>query len=725
MFELHNYTPQPPGTQAPFSALRQDLPYISFDPLGDVATIAAVEEGDGCAVCIELEALIQTRSAVAAAAAPDHQLEEARAVRIEDEAARRGIKLRGGNERSGPCPACGGDDRFAINVKKQLWNCRGCQHGGDVIALVRHLDGVGFEDAVATLAGRPPAKRLDAKPARPSAKRIVVARFDYRDAHGAVVYQVERVEYQNSDGSYVLGKDGKRKKDFPQRRPDPDRPGEWIYNLGDTRLVLYRLPELIEALAYGRTVVLVEGEAKANLLWSWNIPATCSPMGAKNWRGDLYAATLRGADIVVLPDNDPDGLVYLDAVAVSLTEVDASVRVLDLPVGPKGDVIDWERAGGTREQLDALIDNDARPWAPSERESVNAGPVSALPTAEIITRRANEIALKAIAWHWKYWLARGKLHIIAGVPETGKTTIALYFAAALSSGGEWPDGTKAPAGDVLIWTSEDDPEDTLIPRLTRMGADLSRIHFIEQARPPGGIIRPFNPATDLPALEAKTAAIGNVALLILDPVVAAVPMSRNSHNNAEARNGMQPVVDYARSTGAAVIGIGHLTKGTAGKDPLERINGSGAFGALPRLVMGVAKNEADAGEDKPERIMVRVKSNIGPSGGGFGYHIDTAPLLEQPDIEATRIVWELPLEGSARELLNDAEGLDDEDDKTSKVAEAMVFLKTTLEKGERLQREIMAEAKSAGIAEKTLRRAAKATTGKRQAALGWYWWWLP
>ena len=122
--------------------------------------------------------------------------------------------------------------------------------------------------------------------------------------------------------------------------------------------------------------------------------------------------------------------------------------------------------------------------------------------------------------------------------------------------------------------------------------------------------------------------------------------------------------------------------------------------------------------------MVRIKSNIGPSGGGFGYHIDMKKLHEQPDIEATRIVWEHPLEGTARELLNDAEGLD-EDDKTSKVAEAMVFLKTTLKKGERLQREIMAEAKSAGIAEKTLRRAAKATTGKRQAALGWYWWWLP
>jgi putative DNA primase/helicase len=342
----------------------------------------------------------------------------------------------------------------------------------------------------------------------------------------------------------------------------------------------------------------------------------------------------------------------------------------------------------------------------------------------IITRCASEIAPEPIAWLWKHWLARGKLHIIAGIPETGKTTIGLSYAAIVSSSETWPDGTRATVGSVLIWTAEDDADDTLVPRLMRMGADLDRIHFIEQAIPPGAKSRPFNPATDMPALVEKAKAIGDVVLLILDPVVAAVPITSNSHNNAETRNGMQPVVDFAKASDIAVIGIGHLTKGTAGKDPLERINGSGAFGALPRLVMGAAKKEAGEGEDQPERIMVRIKSNIGPSGGGFGYHIDTAPLLEQPDIEATRIVWESPLKGTARELLAEAEGMD-EGDKSSKIAEAMVFLNTALAHGERLGREVAAEAKKAGISERTLERATKGTVGKRKGALGWYWWSLP
>lgn len=86
--------------------------------------------------------------------------EQARAVRIEDEVARRGIKLSAAGiaEHCGPCPVCGGTDRFSINVKKQVWNCRRCPAGGDIVALVQHLDGVGFLDAIAYLAGADPQR---------------------------------------------------------------------------------------------------------------------------------------------------------------------------------------------------------------------------------------------------------------------------------------------------------------------------------------------------------------------------------------------------------------------------------------------------------------------------------------------------------------------------------------------------------------------------------------
>ena len=98
---------------------------------------------------------------------PSEALAAARLVSVENEIARRGIKLRGHVERVGPCPICGGHDRFAINTRKQSWNCRGCAKGGGVIDLVQHLDGVGFPEAVEILTGETTERPQARAPARP------------------------------------------------------------------------------------------------------------------------------------------------------------------------------------------------------------------------------------------------------------------------------------------------------------------------------------------------------------------------------------------------------------------------------------------------------------------------------------------------------------------------------------------------------------------------------
>ena len=86
--------------------------------------------------------------------ASDARVLQARSVPIESELARRGINLRGRVDRCGPCPRCGGHDRFSINTVKGVFNCRRCDAAGDVITLVQLLDGVGFNEAVAWLAGQ-------------------------------------------------------------------------------------------------------------------------------------------------------------------------------------------------------------------------------------------------------------------------------------------------------------------------------------------------------------------------------------------------------------------------------------------------------------------------------------------------------------------------------------------------------------------------------------------
>jgi hypothetical protein len=89
----------------------------------------------------------------------------AKTIAIEAELGRRGVKLkRIGRELVGPCPACGGRDRFAVNVAKEIWNCRRCAKGGDVIDLVRHLDGVDFVHAIETLTGEQPRAAVKVAP---------------------------------------------------------------------------------------------------------------------------------------------------------------------------------------------------------------------------------------------------------------------------------------------------------------------------------------------------------------------------------------------------------------------------------------------------------------------------------------------------------------------------------------------------------------------------------
>ena len=145
---------------------------------------------------------------------------KAKAVKIEAEIARRAIKLRGTVARCGPCPKCGGEDRFSINTPKTMLNCRGCDIGGDVIALVQHLDDCDFVAACTTITGEPPPKANGKDRAAPKSYRRRSPRrtFEYRDENGAIVYVVERVEYQNADGTFVL-KDGKHKKTFRQTPP--------------------------------------------------------------------------------------------------------------------------------------------------------------------------------------------------------------------------------------------------------------------------------------------------------------------------------------------------------------------------------------------------------------------------------------------------------------------------------------------------------------------------
>jgi energy-coupling factor transporter ATP-binding protein EcfA2 len=378
----------------------------------------------------------------------------------------------------------------------------------------------------------------------------------------------------------------------------------------------------------------------------------------------------------------------------------------------------------TAESLASSIASRERPigdvMADAERQFTRLRSQTSGETAVTDIVRASDVELEQTQWLWPYWLASGELHIIAGAPGTGKTTIALTLAAIVSRGGLWPDGSRClKAANALIWSGEDNISRTLAPRLKAAGADLERVHIVRAVHEEGGR-RPFDPAHDMQGLMAQAKAIGNIGLLMVDPVVVAV--AGDSHKNAETRRGLAPLVEFAHELGAAVIGVTHFSKGTAGKEPLDRVTGSLAFGALARLVFGASKRSDDA----EARLFARIKSNLGPDGNAFKYTLTTTEMNEPAGmIVASRITWGDRIEGDARALLADAEQSDDEQEESSALTDAIGFLRVILFGGARIEAtQIYREGRSAGHAERTVRRAQK-ELGIRPERDGnarkWYW----
>lgn len=321
----------------------------------------------------------------------------------------------------------------------------------------------------------------------------------------------------------------------------------------------------------------------------------------------------------------------------------------------------------------------------------------------------------AIRWLWPGWVARGKLTVLAGAGGSGKTTLAIGLIGTLTSGGRWPDGEicREP-GNALIWSSEDDPADTLVPRLMAAGADLSRVHIIQGRVNGAGEREPFDPATDFDLLREAVEDIGGASLLLIDPVVNVV--KGDMHRANDVRRSLQAVVDFAEAHGCAVLGISHFSKGSGGSSPADRVIGSQAFGALARAVLVAAKQD-----DTETRVLARAKSNISDDQGGVGYVVEPCTVGE--GIETTRVLWGDRIEGSARDILAEVESTGD-DDQRSEFEEACDFLRDTLQNGPVPTKQIKEDAAGAGLSWATVRRAQKAigaTAKKNGVKEGWSW----
>ena len=174
--------------------------------------------------------------------------------------------------------------------------------------------------------------------------RRIVTTYDYVDAQGGLVHQTVRLT----------------PKAFRQRRPDSVTPGAWIWNLEGVEPVLYHLPQVIEAIQRGEPIYIVEGEKDAEALQALGLTASCNAMGAGKWRHS-YSEALRGASVVVVPDNDPPGHQHAQDICTALAGIAAQRKIVPLHTDTlHSDVSDWLHAGGTRTALEAKVEEI--PW---------------------------------------------------------------------------------------------------------------------------------------------------------------------------------------------------------------------------------------------------------------------------------------------------------------------------------------------------------------------------
>ena len=213
---------------------------------------------------------------------------------------------------------------------------------------------------------------LDLTPELPAKRRELVATYRYRDAAGVEVRQ--KIRYAP--------------KDFRIRHRDPA--GQWVYKAGPGPAVLYRLPELRQAIAAGATVFVVEGEKDCDRLAAGGLAATTNIEGAAQsdqkpkWRA-AYTAQLAGAArVVLLPDHDEPGRAHMAAIAQALQGRVGEVRLLELPGLPaKGDVSDWLNQGHTVAELQALAAAAPVFVFPTPPDSAPAPAVSNEPTEPV------------------------------------------------------------------------------------------------------------------------------------------------------------------------------------------------------------------------------------------------------------------------------------------------------------------------------------------------------
>jgi hypothetical protein len=331
--------------------------------------------------------------------------------------------------------------------------------------------------------------------------------------------------------------------------------------------------------------------------------------------------------------------------------------------------------------------------------------------------RVADVSVERVVWEWAGRLPQGKLVVLDGDPGLGKSNLTLDWAARVTTGSPWPDGTlPAMRGGVVLLSAEDGIADTIRPRLAAAGGDLQRAVVLDSmptfdAHGLPGPRRPPLLPDDLPTI-ARIARDELALLIIIDPLMVFLSSRVDAHRDQDVRAALAQLSRLASDSGACVVVIRHLNK-SGGGHAIYRGGGSiGIIGASRvGLLVGAHPEEADL------RVLSVTKCNLAPEAASLGFR-----LIPDELHHCSRVAWEGEVSLTADQLL----ALPEDSEERSKVDEAVAFLHALLAEGPVPAKDVFRAAHDCGIAERTLNRAKKTAGAESVKSAGfgagaWVW----
>lgn len=339
--------------------------------------------------------------------------------------------------------------------------------------------------------------------------------------------------------------------------------------------------------------------------------------------------------------------------------------------------------------------------------------------SDLTSTRGDQVDMRRIRWLWPNRFAIGKIGLIAGPPDQGKSQVAIDMIARVTWGKPWPDGGYAPEGDAVVLSAEDDVEDTLAPRLTAAGANMRRVHIIKMVKREGQD-RMFSLNDDIELLGQKIKTLDHVRMILIDPVTAYLGVGKvDSYRTSDVRGVLMPLADLAMRLRIAVICISHFNKNDK-TSAINRVTDSLAFVATARHTYAVIRDT----EDEDRMLFLKIKNNLASrEAGSKGLSFSIEGRTVGADIRTSGIVWDKELINmTVDEALQQTREQQQHGPAGVQRQAARTFILETLKKGDVEEAKIRQMGEARNFSYMTLRRASK-DLGVNKYQQNRQWWW--